>query len=236
VTGIKPTEVIGGARASLVVNVQDQGNDPAAGGATVTVYLSADSTLSSDDSPVGHVSGTIKLSPGVKKRTFKLKFVYPTSLTDGAYYVLAQVLSPTIPDAAPATDVAATAFAVPVAQPFVSIAGQFHGAAVVTAKMISITISLTNQGNVAAKGTAQLQIFASTDTALDAGDTALNAQTPERVHIKSNGTGTIRIRLKRTPGSFSGDDYILLALDFAAIPLSRGTQTVVPSAVPIVFS
>jgi uncharacterized delta-60 repeat protein len=236
VSGVKPAKVLGGSKASAVVNVQDQGNDPAAGNVTVTIYLSADGTFSTDDSLAGHVSGTVKLSPGLKKKSFKLAFVYPTSLTDGKYFVLAQVTSPTIPDAAPATDVAANAFAVPVTQPFVSIAGQFHAQSVVTSKMISITISLMNQGNVAAKGTAQLQIFASTDPTLDESDTALNAQTPERVQIKAEGTSTLKIRLKRTPGSFTGDDYILLAFNFAAIPLSRVGQAVIPSAVPIVFS
>jgi uncharacterized delta-60 repeat protein len=236
VSGVKPIKVIGGARASILVNVQNEGNDPASGTVTVSIFLSPDSTVTSTDSPVSHISGVLKLLPGPKKRAFKLAFVYPTSLTDGDYFVVAQVGSATIPDAAPASAIAATAFAVPVAQPFVSFASQFRAVPVVTAKTVTLTLSLLNQGNVAGKGFAQLQLFASSDTALDSNDTALNSQIQERVQIKPNGTEIIRLRLRRTPGSFTGDDYILAALNFATIPLTRTTAAVVPSAMPILFS
>lgn len=213
-----PSAVIGGAKGSLTVNVINLGDTIAAGPIDITYYVSTDQDVGSGDREISVLSGTTlnlkPLSLGGKAKKFKLKFLYPTDIADGAYYLLAQVnATRSLSELNPNNDTAFSGTAVQVTAPFVDLTGNpLAGNFTLTSgKKGSIPVTLANLGNVALKQTVGLKVYFSLDTTLDANDIALEGLTA-KLSLKGNATKTVKLSVIATIPT-AGDYYLFVAID-----------------------
>jgi hypothetical protein len=89
------------------LRISNEGNVTATGTATIELFASDDTTLDDTDSPLGMtVVKKIRIRAGGFS-TFAIRFVAPTGMLGGEYYVLAKVTSNTTPaDTNADTDIA----------------------------------------------------------------------------------------------------------------------------------
>lgn len=162
---------------------------------TVTLYASTDGSVSADDMVVKTFTWShLSLKSG-SSRTLKLKFTYPAGLADGSYDLVASV------DATATSTAAATAASTPVniAAPKVDLAaGAPAGESVlVTAgKNASVTIAITNAGNVAAIGNLSVNLYASSDATLDDSDQILTNFGAIKINLRPGKAKTLHLHFK----------------------------------------
>ena len=181
--GNPPVSVIGGTTGSVTLHLTNTGTSRFKGPIAVTVYASAQDSLTG-----GIALGTIsvpKLSLGAgASRTLRLRFTYPTSLATGTYYLVAAVTETgtnTVPSVTvnPAT--------VTITAPAVDLAVAFSGIQplALNGSNSDAIITVTNLGNVIANGTVNLNLYASATGVLNvAVDPLLATLSGVPVHLR----------------------------------------------------
>ena len=84
-----PANVAPGKKMSLAITLQNAGNEPASGTATLAITASADPSGAAG-SAIASVPLKVKLKPTARK-TFKVKFTLPADLPAGSYYLAGSV-------------------------------------------------------------------------------------------------------------------------------------------------
>jgi hypothetical protein len=172
--------VVGGSKGKARVTVTNAGNQPTPKGAVMTLqlWLSADGTVDTNDVLLGTQTKKFSAKPG-KGKKYNFKFLYNAPAGGPNYQMLAVAdANQQISETNEFNNTAASP--VNVSPPFVEIATSV-GAAKPTArpgKKFSIPVTLTNNGNVPAKGTIAYNIVASTDDVLGNADDVLVTTTP----------------------------------------------------------
>jgi hypothetical protein len=152
VSGVKQN----GAVQVLVTNtgsVLNKGKD------TITLYASTDGTIDSSSTKILAISKTLSLK---SKASTKLSFsIHNLILPAGSYGLIAQVT-----DSTGTLTESPEYSTITVAAPFVSLAGTLSAIAPTDpkpGKTVSLTLTLTNTGNIDASGAATFAIGVSTD-------------------------------------------------------------------------
>jgi uncharacterized membrane protein len=170
----------------------------------------------------------LKLHAGDSKKV-KIRYTLPTGLTDGDYQMLAQGVA-TATQTAPAV-VAAT---VTLATPRVDLSADFATTQPIRIEAGStntVKVTISNLGNVTAKGSATLNLYASEDGAVDGADAVLKTIDLKSLRIKAGHSKTIRIHVKPTTQQMTLAHNLLATLvsttdpadDNAADDLAVGT-------------
>lgn len=236
ITGKAPTAVIAGTtKGRFAVRIINSSTDTALDRAPVTVRLfaSADATASADDAAIATVTKNLRLRPG-KAAKFNVGFTYPTISTDGAYNIIA-VVDPagTVAEANESNNAAAFAAPVTIAAPFVDLTPAFAATVPATlpaGRNATFTLTITNAGNVPARGALPTAFTASTDNAASTSDITLGTAGP-RVNIAPGKSKRVRFRVG-LPGTIAAGQYFVLASinQGGAIPESNAGNNVAASA------
>ncbi len=170
-----PASVLGGLKATATITVTEGGTTLAAG--TVTIALQFASTATGAAAAVVKTyPEKVKLAQGQAK-SYRLAFNYPADIATGGYYLQATVTNGAgVPaDLNAGNNIAASAAAVQIAPPFTSLAGSDLSApATLTAgRPATVTLDVTNNGNVTAKGKSTVALYLSTDGTVAGGGTAV---------------------------------------------------------------
>jgi uncharacterized membrane protein len=205
-----PPSMIAGQDGLLKLRLSNTGGYRYTGPLGVTVYASADATVSADDASIGTASlKQVRLQPRASKR-LKVKLSFPTSLPNGAYYLVAQVTaseSETVPAET------ATSSPVQIAPAHADLAATFGDTPIRVAAGhdASATVMIQNLGNVTATGPLDLGVYASSDTLYDVLDELL-AKLPTRTLNLKPGR-SVRLRLHFTaPADQLAGSYDVLAV------------------------
>jgi hypothetical protein len=74
------------------------------------------------------------------------------------------------------------------------------------------TVTLRNDGNVAAVGAVEMKLYASADRTLDVADTELLVVSGRRIRIRPGSSRAFRARFAVPPGMAAGDYYLIAAI------------------------
>lgn len=156
-----PGAVVGGAKGKVGVRITNKGNQPL--GATpvaVTLYASPDGTLNGATS-IATQTKKLKLKVG-KSKVYNIKFKYPSGIADGNYTIVAQADSTSaVNEGSEANNLGASATQVNIAAPFIDLAGTFAQelpSGITSGSKQSVSVLVTNAGNVTAKGPVTLTL------------------------------------------------------------------------------
>jgi hypothetical protein len=210
-----PVSVIGGQSGSLKLRLTNTAATKFTGPITVTLYVSTDTAVSSDDTAVTTLTlSNVTLRAGASK-VVKLKFSYPTGVADGGYYFVASV-DATATSTTPAQ--AATSATVAIAAPTVDLSTTFagsQGVLVTPGKGADATVTIQNLGNVTAIGTVTISLYASTSTTLDASAQFLTSIPLRTIHLRAGRSMTLHIHFV-APQGLPGGTYNLIAATTSA--------------------
>jgi hypothetical protein len=192
--------VVGGSKGRARIVVTNAGNQPVPRRSrmTLTLYLSADGVLSPEtDAQVYTTTKAFTAKPGKAKR-FTAKFLY-NAPTGGPNYQLLAFADSTNTIAESRENNNVVGAPVTVAPPFVELAtavGTVRPTAV-SGRRFSLPVTLTNSGNVPAKGTGAFTIVASTDDILGNADDVAVTTLTKNLNIKN--AKSKRVNLSFTP-------------------------------------
>jgi subtilase family serine protease len=202
--------VIGGDPGSLRLRITNTGTTRFTGPVSITLYASTDQTLTSDDTQITTVTLTkVNLRAG-GSRTVNVKFDYPTTLSDGSYYLIASI-DETGTNTAPADAVTETPANVAAAN--VDLSTTFNSTQPITVNPghnDTAVITIQNVGNVTASGTVDLSLYASTDGAIDSSSELLTSIPTHTIHVRPGKSITLRVTFV-APTDLSTGTYQLIA-------------------------
>jgi len=214
VTTTLPDSVVGGVKGAAVVTVTNTGNQAVSGPVTITLLASLDPNADGADTPLVVLSNKpVKLKPG-KARRFRTRFVVPQSLVDGNYFIVAKVEPGSgITDVGPLNDVSATAMPITVAAPFTDLTGQGPASpsGLTPGAAATIPVTVSNQGNVPARGTIAIQVLAAASATPSASDTTLANSANVKVNLKPSASKTFNVKAQ-VPSTLPAGTYTLLAV------------------------
>jgi subtilase family serine protease len=187
------------------------------GPASVTVYASSDSTLSTADAAASTVSiPRLTLASGASK-VVKIRFTLPSDLAPGSYELIASV---TADDTATAPANAVSPSAVSVSPGSVDLAVTYPGTSVLVhpGKGATAVITLENIGNLSAVGTVTLSLYASADQTLGSSDVLLATLPNVKVNIRPGRSLTLHVRFN-APDRAGGTYNLIASMDALTSPL-----------------
>jgi hypothetical protein len=209
-----PAEIVAGAkvRATVPVVVTDHGS---ALNGNVTVKLFADTGTSLDGNKTLITSATKKifLKPNASRIfNFNLKSL-ATGLADGNYHLLAEVIDPS-----GATSVIATGQTVKVAaatiQPVIHVAA-VAPASIATGKSGTVLVTVTNDGNVPARG-IEITLSPSEDGLAPLPD-IIPGTLASNVSLQANESKTFKLHFKATGNLAAGSYYPLVSVRLGGV-------------------
>jgi uncharacterized membrane protein len=206
--------MIAGQSGSLKLRLTNTGGYRYTGPVNVTVFASADASVSADDASVATASlPQVSFQPGGSKR-LKVKLSFPTTLPNGAYYFVAQVAA-TQSETVPAET--ATVSPLQIAPAHADLAATFGDVPIRVdpGRDASATVILQNLGNVTATGALDLGVYASTDANYDVLDQLLASVPTRTLNLKPG--RSVRLRLHFTaPADLLAGSYDVLAVSTPA--------------------
>jgi hypothetical protein len=211
-----PARVIGGdrtAKAAVAVTLTDVGEQDFSGPVTVTLFASTDNIADANtDTKLAEVTKKLKIKGNAAAKPLKLKVQFPAVAADGDYFLVAQASGSGVSGGT--TSAVAQGGAVHIERPFVDLV--VSGAAptpltLTLGKKASLAIPLTNNGNVAAKGSVNLDLLLSVD-GMEASGVPL-ATVPAKVSINPGASKTVKVKLTLpTTGATPGGSFLLVRL------------------------
>jgi hypothetical protein len=199
-----------------VINVRltNHGNSIAQGPVQVELFASTDGTLDDGDLSLITKSLNVSLRPHAAQNV-RLSFTTPTTLADGDYDLLAEVVGSPAVVGTPV--VAASPAPVEIQTPFSDLSLQFatlpsqpielDGAS--AGKRIA-TVFVTNSGNVPVRGRVDVSLYLSTDDVLDGSDPLLATASNRPIALKPGAHSITGFRIAIPPGTAVGG-YFLIA-------------------------
>ena len=216
-----PPAVVAGAKfsATLPVGITNNGSSQT-GIFNINLYANIGTTLDGNQ---------VQMAPTIEKRltllidkhaafTFKLKSL-PATLPAGTYHLLAEVI-----DANGLVNVVATTQTITSATPFVSLAATATPvlpASIAVKKSGSISVSITNNGNVSATGPLVITLAPSIDGVSPVAGVTLQTLTVPKATIKAGKTTKYTLHIKNTGLLTTGTfvPYITATLDGQTITI-----------------
>jgi hypothetical protein len=209
-----PSSVVAGAKlnAKVPVIVTDQGS-AYKGSVTTNIYADTGTSLDGNQVLITSLTKTVSLKAG-KSQTFNFTIKsLPSTLPDGTYYLLAEVV-----DSTGATNVTATtqtvAVAAPFVQPSVSV-GAVTPANIAINKSGSVQIVVTNYGNVAGSG-INVTLGLSTDGVTPVTGVTL-ASTTGSAKIQPDKSKTFKLHFKVTSALAAGSYFPYVSVTLGGV-------------------
>jgi uncharacterized delta-60 repeat protein len=207
-----PAAIAGGTKAIATVQVTEDGADPARGTVTIQLEIATDAQ--------GNGATLVKSLPervslaGGRSHAYRISFVYPATLATDHYFILADVISgqtPALRDLNSLNNLSPAASTVEISPPVVLLAGSNLAAtsAFTDGRVARIEFTLTNDGNVVAKGRTAVDMYLSTDQTIANG--TLVASPPFAVGLQP-GAGHIYRLSFVVPKTITARSYTLIAV------------------------
>jgi len=207
---LPPALVTGGKfKSNVVVTITNQGDAAYAGPATLDLLASTDQTPDAGDTPVSSISGNLKLKPGASK-SFKVKSGTVPALADGDYFLLAQVT-----DSAGAVRSAGSTTSSHVAPAFVDLTGALPGpipASLARGASATVAVTITNGGNVTAKGNANIGFRVSPSGTPSQSDQRLGSKSIG-LSLAPGASKTFKLKFVVPSGLLTGTYFLVAEID-----------------------
>jgi probable HAF family extracellular repeat protein len=209
VIGRLPTSAVAGQRVgpvTQVVTITNGGTTTVAGKVTINLQLSTDSSGNGGGESVAIVTRKINLPPGRHIAVPVSFHLIPAGLS-GNLFVLAEVEDPN-----GGVSVAASAGTISTQAPFVDLLGAFVGKLlpVRNGHASSITLAVTEAGNVPVAGLLGIDLFLSSSGVLDSNSIDLG-MVARRITVQPGRRALVSI-LRTIPKGLSGDYTIIATL------------------------
>ena len=202
---------VGGLKGTTTVTVTDKGTDRATGKLVVLIQFATDAA-GSNAVTARSLTQKANLLPG-KSKTVRVSFNYPTGLPAGGYFLITLVTggTSTAAELDGANNRAASAAAVTINPAVIVLSGSTLTAKspVAAGTVVPVSLTLTNAGNVVAKGRIAVALYLSTDGAV-AGATPL-AVPPVTLSLAPNKPRVIKLSAT-LPAAVAAGTYTLLAV------------------------
>jgi len=205
-----PAMTVQGGTFTVPVVVGNEGNAPADCTADINVYLFG------DIDPIGTLTGErLRLDPAETDR-FDVPVTIPGDAGLASYYLEAEVLpNPFIAELDDTNNDDVSDAMVEVAEPQRDLTGTFDAIdlddTVIPGDKGRATLTIANDGNIAATGAIRVDFYASTDETVDVGTDALLVSLVDLpIDLAANGTLTRTVAFE-VPADLAPGDYFLLA-------------------------
>lgn len=154
-----PASVLPGKPATAKLTLRNQGNLPGKGKVTVNVYASSDDVLDDADKLLG--TRTVSLNLAANKASgVSVSLVDPAGIAKGDYHLVAQVVPGALAEKDASNDAAVASATTSISPPIVDLAGAFSKIPFTVSKnKATAIITVTNAGNVTAKGRLSLDVL-----------------------------------------------------------------------------
>lgn len=209
------SSVMGGSAGIVRLRVTNTASTRFTGPVSVTLYASnndaTDSTSLAADTAITTATFSNVSIGADRSQVLRLKFNYPTGLSDGAYFLIASIdeLGLNVANA-----VTTTPSTVHVSAPLVDLAATFAAAEPVLVKpgkKTSVVVTIQNLGNVRASGTLGLSLYASSTQILNVpSDTLLTGLSGRAIHLLPGHSMKIRLTFQ-APANLTPGTYFLIA-------------------------
>lgn len=192
-----PAEIIAGKKGKFGFRVQNLG--PGIVNKVPTefkVYLSADQSFDAGDVEVATFAKTLKLKVG-KTKSLSARFVYPTTIGDGNFFLLARAdTSSVIAESNESDNTGTSTTTVLVRQPFVDLQPTFVAKPTTFTPGATATIVATikNNGNVSFKGTVPLTYVITSQGTVNETDTQLTTLSP-KLSLSAGKSKSVKIKV-----------------------------------------
>ena len=238
-TGHLPAFLPPGGAVHANLRLVNSGDAAAFGPVTVNLYIDRQPSLDVNAVPLVAASKIVRLKPGRGAATVPLNFTAPSTLAEGRYYLLAQVLFAAGNGAPSNATVIAAPNALTFRRPFLDLRAEVvqqpGGPLAVTAQTgatATAAVLVVNRGNVAAQGQVQITLYASTDKALDSGDRVVGGATVRNAKIRPGGAKTFEATVLLPPAMPLGSYFLI-----ASVNPGTGTGNLVAlSSMPLVVA
>ncbi|HET6249366.1 MAG TPA: CARDB domain-containing protein [Tepidisphaeraceae bacterium] len=208
--GKVPASVVGGAKGSVAVLVNNTGPDAATGAVTVNLYASTDTAADNNPMLIKSLPGNVHLKVN-GSQSFKFSFAYPAGLAAGSYYIVAQVSSTSLSETNVANNTIASG-AVSISKGGVDLTGSklLVPSSVTLGSSASVSFTIANIGSAPASGAIAIEFLASSD------GTAANGQMLATVNgvklgLKAGASKAFKESVM-VPSALPAGTYYLLAL------------------------
>jgi hypothetical protein len=209
VPGPVPAQVLAGVKVNSKIGVNLANNDTvrAHGRFTLTLFASTDQTLSVGDAQIFTGNESASIASG-KNHTYKITVkTFPQNLS-GNYFILAEVSGPAVNPA-----VGASISAVSIQQPFIDL-GNLVTQSPLTARVghkFAITLKVTNNGNIPAKGPLAIALGLSNSPA---GSAPFSLGTLSKsINLKPGASKLLHLSVPLPLGVVTGNEYIVADID-----------------------
>jgi uncharacterized delta-60 repeat protein len=206
-----PASIAGGTRAFANVTITENAPDTANGTVTITLELTTD-TQGNGAIVVKTLTQKINVLGG-HSRTFKIPFIYPTNLT-GNYYLLANVAgngTAAMRELNQLNNLSPAGGTVAITPPFITLAGSslLAESAFTPGRPASIEFTVTNDGNVLARGKTAVDLYLSADQTL--ADGTLISDKPFAISLQPGASHVYSQRFV-LPATVASGTYTLIAV------------------------
>ena len=212
-SAFKLASVVGGAKgADVSVRVVNSGDLLIRSTVNLRVIMSGDDVVDGSDFTLGTIVAKLNLKAGAN-RIFKGKFNFPSPTSAANLRVLAVIdADGALAEKNESNNTAVGTQTVAVAPPFTDLRGTIGKLASKfrLGKKATIPLSLFNDGNVAAKGTVNVRLIASTDDVLDQNDRTLG-EVPVKLSVNPGRSGTGRASVT-IPADLAAGAYRIIAV------------------------
>ena len=242
-TSAIPTELTPGERNRITLSVTNTGDAPAVGPIVVALFASLDDTFDSNDVNLGSATRGGTIRPGRAARV-TFKFPSPINVPDGNYRLLAQLdTTGAVPENEEVdNNVVAAGGLTQIRLPFVDIATSVPAPTFQTIELsprqkpVRVTVLLTNNGNIPARGPLGLALFASTDQNPDASDVALPPGVSTNVNIKPGRSKALKLKVTAPEALAPGTYFLVGQVNPVAFDDTNASNDAGVSPVPVQFT
>lgn len=220
-----PTSIAGGTKSFANVQITENAADTAKGTVTINLEITTDAQ-GNGATVVKTLTERISLTGG-RSNIYKIPFVYPANLPTASYYLLANVAgdgSAAMRELNQLNNLSPAGHTVAITPPFVTLAGSALSATTTftPGRSAGIEFTLTNNGNVVAKGKTELDLYLSTDQTVESG--TLVSSKPFAVALQPGANHVYRQNFV-LPKTFAAGTYTLIAVVDPAKSLGLIDQT-----------
>lgn len=231
---VSARSVLSGSAGTVTVPLTNVGNLPFAGPVNLSLFLT-DGTNPANDRAITIMGGTNAKAKNGTTRALKVKFTFPADAPDGMYFLKANIAPVAGADTDTSNNTATGAEAITVARAFVDLAGVFVSATgasggLSVGKMGKLSIRLTNNGNVPAKGTVSVTVTA---TASGGAPQAITVPKPLKVSLKPSQSRNTSLGIVVPAGLTPGAYTLSAVLDATALNDTNLTNNTLTAGTPV---
>jgi uncharacterized membrane protein len=213
IVGTMPTAAIATVKVkdAITVDLTNTGGSTINGGYTLTLLLSADQTLDGSDTQIVAVTKNLPSLKAGANRSLVVKIGDFPDVTNGNYFILAEVTGTL---AGASDNVAATAGEIAITDPFVDLSDTvvYAGASSVKpGKKANVAVTVTNSGNVPAKGSLLIDLAYSVNA--DGSAAVSDGSISANINIAPNKSKVVKFPKTVPIGTTPGNYYTVTTVD-----------------------